>query len=62
VAFGQGPHYCLGAPLARLEGQVVFEALVRRAPALRLEGAPPVYRENFNLRGLKMLPVALGTK
>jgi cytochrome P450 len=57
VAFGMGPHYCLGAPLARLEGQVAFEALVRRYPGLRLEGGPPVYRENFNLRGLKRLPV-----
>jgi cytochrome P450 len=58
VAFGQGPHYCLGAPLARLEGQVVFETLARRCPKLRLEGEPPVYRENFNLRGLSRLPVA----
>jgi cytochrome P450 len=57
VAFGIGPHYCLGAPLARLEGQVVFETLVERYPGLRLEGEPPVYRENFNLRGLKRLPV-----
>jgi cytochrome P450 len=57
VAFGMGPHYCLGAPLARLEGQVVLETLVRRYPALHLEGEPPVYRENFNLRGLVRLPV-----
>jgi cytochrome P450 len=57
VAFGMGPHYCLGAPLARLEGQVVFETLVRRYPGLHLDGEPPVYRENFNLRGLKILPV-----
>jgi cytochrome P450 len=58
VAFGMGPHYCLGAPLARLEGQVVFETLARRFPGLRLEGEPPVYRENFNLRGLQSLAVA----
>jgi cytochrome P450 len=57
VAFGMGPHYCLGAPLARLEGQVVFDTVVRRYPGLHLEGEPPVFRENFNLRGLKMLPV-----
>jgi cytochrome P450 len=57
VAFGQGPHYCLGAPLARLEGQVVFETLVRRYPNLRLDGEPPAYRENFNLRGLTSLRV-----
>jgi cytochrome P450 len=58
VAFAMGPHYCLGAPLARLEGQVVFQILVQRYPGLRLEGEPPVYRENFNLRGLKGLAVA----
>jgi len=59
VAFGQGPHYCLGAPLARLEGEVVFEALTRRFPGLHLAGETPRYRANFNLRGLVSLPVAL---
>lgn len=59
VAFGQGPHYCLGAPLARLEGEEVFKALVRRFPGLRLEGETPTYRSNFNLRGLVSLPVAV---
>lgn len=58
VAFGQGPHYCLGAPLARLEGEEVFKALLRRFPGLRLEGETPSYRSNFNLRGLVSLPVA----
>jgi pimeloyl-[acyl-carrier protein] synthase len=58
VAFGMGPHYCLGAPLARLEGRIVFETLVRRCPGLRLEVDPPEYRDNFNLRGLKSLAVA----
>ena len=57
MAFGLGPHFCLGAPLARLEGRVVFEELVRRLPDLRLEGPAPEYRDNFNLRGLKSLPV-----
>jgi cytochrome P450 len=59
VAFGLGPHFCLGAPLARLEGRLVLEALLRRAPHLRLDGPPPRYRENFNLRGLESLPVSL---
>lgn len=59
VAFGQGPHYCLGAPLARLEGEEVFKALVRRYPGLRLQGEAPSYRSNFNLRGLVSLPVAV---
>jgi cytochrome P450 len=57
VAFGLGSHFCLGAPLARLEGRIVFEELVRRVPELRLDGPAPEYRDNFNLRGLKSLPV-----
>jgi cytochrome P450 len=59
VAFGLGSHFCLGAPLARLEGRLVFEALLRRAPNLRLDGPAPHYRQNFNLRGLESLAVAL---
>jgi cytochrome P450 len=59
VAFGLGPHFCLGAPLARLEGRLVFDALLQRAPNLRLDGPPPRYRQNFNLRGLEALHVAL---
>jgi cytochrome P450 len=59
VAFGLGPHFCLGAPLARLEGRLVFEALLRRAPGLRLDGPPPHYRQNFNLRGLESITVSL---
>jgi cytochrome P450 len=58
VAFGLGPHFCLGAPLARLEGKIVFETLLRRFPGLRAEGPPPEYRANFNLRGLVSLPAA----
>jgi cytochrome P450 len=57
VAFGHGPHFCLGAPLARLEGRLVFEALLRRTPDMRLDGPPPRYRQNFNLRGLESLHV-----
>jgi len=55
LAFGAGAHFCVGAPLARLEGQVVLRTLRRRYPKLRLGTEPPVYRENFNLRGLKAL-------
>jgi cytochrome P450 len=59
VAFGLGSHFCLGAPLARLEGRLFFEALLKRADKLRLDGPPPRYRQNFNLRGLEALPVTL---
>jgi cytochrome P450 len=57
LAFGHGAHFCLGAPLARLEGRLVFEALLQRVPDMRLDGPPPRYRQNFNLRGLETLHV-----
>jgi cytochrome P450 len=57
VAFGLGSHFCLGAQLARLEGRIVFETLLRRLPNLRLDGEVQ-YRKHFNLRGLEALPVA----
>ena len=59
LTFSHGIHYCLGAALARLEGQVVFETLATRWPSLDL--AVPAdqveYRDHFVLRGLKALPV-----
>lgn len=58
VAFGGGPHFCLGAPLARLEARLTFQTLLRRFPDLRLNADSVEYRPNFNLRGLKSLPVA----
>ena len=60
VAFGWAAHFCFGAPLARLEGQVAFETMLRRLPELRLEPGPLVWRENLGLRGLTALPVACG--
>ena len=57
LAFSQGPHFCLGAPLARLEGQVVFERLYRRLPHLRVGDGPPQYRPSASMRGLARLPV-----
>jgi cytochrome P450 len=57
LAFGAGPHFCLGAPLARLEAQAAFRTLRRRCPELRLGAETPEYRNNFNLRGLKALSV-----
>jgi cytochrome P450 len=58
VAFGNGMHHCLGAPLARLEGQIVFERLTQRFPALTLADDDPPYRDHFVLRGLERLLVA----
>jgi cytochrome P450 len=58
LAFGSGIHYCLGAPLARLEGQIAFTTLLRRMPQLGLETDSPKYRNNFTLRGLESLPVS----
>jgi cytochrome P450 len=58
LAFGYGIHFCLGAQLARLEGQIAFEALLRRFPNLRLADAePPEWHPNMAFRGLKALPV-----
>ncbi|GHA97190.1 cytochrome P450 [Streptomyces termitum] len=56
VTFGAGVHYCLGAPLARLELGAVFAALRERAPGLRL-AAEPVRRPGYVIRGFESLPV-----
>ncbi|MBE3566442.1 MAG: cytochrome P450 [Thermogemmatispora sp.] len=58
VAFAWGSHFCFGAALARIEGQIAIELIVRRLPSLRLEPVPLVWRENLGLRGLKSLPVS----
>ncbi|NWG19233.1 MAG: cytochrome P450 [Chloroflexi bacterium] len=55
LSFSHGAHYCLGAPLARLEGQVAIGTLVRRFPRMRLADASPAWRDNFVLRGLEAL-------
>jgi pimeloyl-[acyl-carrier protein] synthase len=57
IAFGFGIHFCLGAPLARLEGQIAIDTLLRRMPGLRLVTSAPEWRESSTLRGLKRLPV-----
>lgn len=58
VAFAWASHFCFGAPLARIEGQVAFEAVLRRLPNLRLKPGPIAWRENLGLRGLKALHVS----
>jgi hypothetical protein len=58
VAFAWASHFCFGAPLARLEGQITFESLLRRMPNVRLEPGPLVWRTNMGLRGLTALEVA----
>jgi len=60
LGFGYGIHYCLGAALARMESQVAFETMLKRLPDLRLTGETPVFRPNYNLRGLLALPVEFG--
>ncbi len=60
LGFGYGIHYCLGAALARIEGQVAFETMLRRLPNLRLTDETPVFRPNYWLRGLLNLPVTFG--
>jgi cytochrome P450 len=61
LSFGQGIHYCLGAPLARLEGQIAIGTLLRRAPGLRLAAPAEAlrWRRGLVLRGLAALPVEL---
>jgi cytochrome P450 len=58
VAFGWAAHFCFGAHLARLEGQIAFATVLRRLPNLALDTAAPLrWRDNLGLRGLTALPV-----
>jgi cytochrome P450 len=59
LAFGKGIHHCLGAPLARMEGQIAISTLLERMPSLRLKGSsdPLSWRPGLILRGLRGLPV-----
>lgn len=58
LAFAWGAHFCFGAPLARLEGGIAFDTLLRRLPDLSLVPGPANWRENLAFRGLTTLPVA----
>ncbi len=55
MGFGAGIHYCLGAPLARLEAEVVFTKLLQRFASLSLVESAPAWRKLINLRGLERL-------
>ena len=59
LAFGKGIHHCLGAPLARMEGQIALGTLLRRMPNLRLKGSPEslTWRPGLVLRSPRSLPV-----
>ncbi|OIK22988.1 cytochrome P450 family protein [Bacillus amyloliquefaciens] len=59
ISFGFGIHFCLGAPLARMEASIAFNALLKRFPNIELNGAPEdlTWRKNVFLRGLETLPV-----
>jgi pimeloyl-[acyl-carrier protein] synthase len=58
IAFGWGIHFCIGAPLARVEGQIAINTLLRRMPRLALATAEPQHRQSLTLRGLTSLPVS----
>ncbi len=59
LSFGWAAHFCFGAALARIEGQVAFEALLRRFRNFHLKSGPLMWRTNLGLRGLTALPIAL---
>ena len=58
LSFGKGLHYCLGAPLARLEAAIALSAVTARFPEARLDGEP-VYKPNVTLRGMSSLAVVV---
>ncbi|RIL06499.1 MAG: cytochrome P450 [Proteobacteria bacterium] len=60
LSLGYGAHFCLGAPLARLEGEIAFGALLDRFPHLALASDTVKHRANFVLRGLESLPLRVG--
>lgn len=57
LTFGHGIHFCLGAPLARLEAQIAATRLAERLPDIRLSGGDPEWHDSLILRGVKRLPV-----
>ena len=62
LSFGWAAHFCFGAALARIEGQVAFEQMLRRLPDWVLDSGPLEWRTNLGLRGLRALPMRFGDK
>jgi pimeloyl-[acyl-carrier protein] synthase len=60
LAFGAGGHFCFGAPLARMEGEIAFATLLRDVPEFALPSEPLEWRNNTGLRGLSRLPITFG--
>ena len=60
MSFGMGIHFCLGAPLARLEGEIAFATLTREFPDLSLVSDDVTWRPGVVFHGLESLPVRLG--
>jgi cytochrome P450 len=61
LGFGIGIHFCIGAPLVRLEAEVAFETILRRFPKIRLATETLEWQEHPIFRGLKSLPVSVNT-
>jgi cytochrome P450 len=59
LGFGYGIHYCLGAPLARMEGRLAFAAIARELPNVQLAGPPPEWHRTIVSRGLRSMHVAV---
>jgi pimeloyl-[acyl-carrier protein] synthase len=61
VAFGEGIHFCIGAPLARMEARIAFEAMLARFPKINLKdpAIKPKYKGSYFLRGLESLPLGI---
>jgi cytochrome P450 len=57
LSFGWGIHHCIGAALARLEGEIAFNALLARFDSIELTGDEPLWRPGFTLRGLQSFPL-----
>lgn len=60
LAFGHSPHFCIGAPLARMEARIAFERLHARTSELRLASETLRWSDNLVLRGLQELPMRIG--